>query len=137
MTGLDAPTALTFDIALNPIPLGRPIFTRGRTIMPARSLDWRKSYRILLSGLLPREPVDGALAVTMVFWRNCRSIMQRGDLSNLIKAVEDACNPEPRAHWPGVWRDDRQIVRLDASIAESGPKVPGRVLLTIEPAVTA
>jgi Holliday junction resolvase RusA-like endonuclease len=133
----EAPAALTFDIDLNPIPLGRPQFVRGRAIMPARSLDWRKAYRTLLAGQLPRAPLDGLLDVRMRFWRRCRSVMDRGDLSNLVKAVEDACNPEKDRRtglvgWPGVWCDDRQIIRLDAEIVESGPKIDGRVLLHVQ-----
>lgn len=132
---------LTFEIALNPIPLGRPQFVRrGRNqvaITPARSLEWRKSFRTLLALQLPREQLDGPLLVKMTFWRQCRSIMQRGDLSNLVKAVEDACNPDEKIGWRGLWRDDRQIEHLDATIAESGPRVDGRLVLVVQKTMEA
>lgn len=131
---LDLPVGLlTFDVPLNPIPLGRPRFVKGRTIMPARSLDWRKTFRTFLALELPRQPLEGPLALQVCFWRQCRSIMQRGDLTNLVKAVEDACNPDKKLGWPGLWRDDRQITYLEAAIIASGPKVEGRVFVSVGP----
>jgi Holliday junction resolvase RusA-like endonuclease len=129
-------TAMTFDIALNPIPLGRPQFVRrGRAhvaITPARSVEWRKAFRTIMAGLLPREPIEGPIRLEVTFARRCRSVMHRGDLTNLVKAVEDACNPDAKIHWPGLWRDDRQIEELAASIEEYGPAIPGRVLMRVE-----
>jgi Holliday junction resolvase RusA-like endonuclease len=137
LQGAPRPHDLSFDIDLNPIPLGRPQFVpRGRghaAIMPARSLEWRETFRTLLALQLPREPVVGPLVVQMWFWRQCRSIMQRGDLSNLVKAVEDACNPDPKKGWRGLWNDDRQIEQLYTEIIESGPNVNGRVVLIVCP----
>lgn len=131
---LDTPACLlTFDVPLNPIPLGRPRFVKGRTIMPSRSLDWRKTFRTFVALALPREPLTASLDVQVLFWRQCRSIMQRGDLTNLVKAVEDACNPDKKTGWPGLWLDDRQIVHLEAAIVDSGPKIEGRVRLAVAP----
>lgn len=101
--------------------------------MPARSLDWRETFRTLLALQLPREPVDGPLVVQMWFWRQCRSAVDRGDLSNLVKAVEDACNPDKKTGWPGLWKDDRQIEMLFGLIVESGPNVDGRLTLLVSP----
>lgn len=139
---VDAAVPFVLELDLNPQPLERArVITNAHGThahTPTRSRRFYDEVRTHLSlriGLrrLPLFP-DGHLAVTFTFWRRCRSDADRGDLSNMVKAVEDACNPATRDHWPGLWHDDRQIIRHVADLAAWGPTVRGSVRLTVEPA---
>lgn len=112
----------TFDLILpvNPVPLARARVTNGRAYTPARSVAFAEEFRWALRSAGVRRPIDDDLALNVTFWRECRSSSNRGDLSNLLKAVEDAGNGF-------LWVDDRQITELHARIAEYGPRVDGRI----------
>lgn len=77
------------------------------------------------------DPIDGPLAVICTFAGDARDRLGRPrrapDLSNLLKAVEDAANPEPRGGpWRGLWHDDSQIKACFGHITGWGPGVaPG------------
>ena len=63
---------------------------------------------LLKSARRGRGPVDGDMYVRLAF--GCRPA-RRGDLDNLVKLVLDAANGI-------VWNDDRQVVYLEAAVAE-------------------
>lgn len=125
---------------LQPIPLhrARVVFTGKRTMAYSPELD--QVYRTDLQArwryerAAPRTPLEGPLAVTLRFagatrvpdTRSARGWRQaaRPDLTNVVKAVEDAAN--------GVlWVDDRQVVALDASIVAWGRDVRPFVALAV------
>lgn len=131
---------LDVDLDVNPVPLGRPrvLVMRGRnlTTTPPKSAQFYVDLRAMLTFTrsVPAEPFAGELEMSLRFWRTCKQAPHRGDLSNLVKAVEDACNPDARRGWCGIWKDDRQVIACDARIVESGPKVHGHVHLIVRAA---
>lgn len=90
-----------------PLPKQRSrVFVDGRTgkvraANPARTAKYEKALRRLLQAETGLRPPDGASAfgVRLWFFRRRR---QRADLSNMVKAVEDAGNGV-------VYADDAQI----------------------------
>lgn len=133
---------LDVDLDVNPVPLGRPrvLVMRGRnlTTTPPKSAQFYADLRAMLTFTrsVPAEPFSDELEMSLRFWRTCKQAPHRGDLSNLVKAVEDACNPDDRRGWRGIWKDDRQVIACDARIVESGPKVHGHVHLVVRSAET-
>lgn len=113
--------SLVLDLPINPVPLGRPRVTNGRTYTPPRSAEFQEAFRWRLLEAGVRRPITEPLVLTLTFWRH-HTGNNRGDLSNLIKAVEDAGNGF-------LWTDDRLIVELHARLADAGSQVVGRVLL--------
>lgn len=99
--------AITQTVALvivgKPVPLQRSRTSSGRHYLPARS----RAYRSLIqtTWLAAGRPTLG----DRPFTASLRFIGARAnaDVSNLAKAVEDALNGL-------AYRDDRQVVRLDA-----------------------
>jgi len=121
-------TPIVLDLPVNPIPQGRPRVTfnhRGvHAYKPAPVSGFYESFRWALKAIGHKTPIDGPLDVTFRFWRRCRSGANRGDLSNIIKACEDAGNGY-------IWIDDKQIIRLTATLESWGPKVNGRIMIEI------
>lgn len=146
--------AVTITIPGNPVAQGRPRAARwrakdGRTGVslrdPAKSRDWKGRAQIHMleelssCGFLP--PLHGAgvpvfLRVEVFFPcpvsdyrkrepRPQRPHTKRGDLGNVLKAVEDAGT--------GVlWLDDAQIHRIEASKWIAAQGAPGRVVLMVD-----
>lgn len=112
--------AITWRAQIQPVPNHRPRVYRGgnnqravRTIKPGGDAAFESELQLLWFAAGIRKPLEGVLAVVMEFSGNTVNRWghraPRPDLSNLIKAVEDAGN--------GVlWEDDRQIVQTAASI---------------------
>jgi Holliday junction resolvase RusA-like endonuclease len=84
---------------------------------------------------LDRRPLDGDLRVHMLFAGN--SVPSKGrhapqpDVSNLIKAVEDAGNPNEELGWGGLWGDDRQIRCVKGELREWGRGVRPLISLRV------
>lgn len=138
-TSTAAPALVDVDLDVNPVPLqraGRNIDDR-RAYLEKRSREFRDEFRIMLraTGQVPRSPIGDEVLLEVLFWRRCTSAANRGDLTNLLKAIEDACNPSRDGGWLGVWHDDRQVVKLYGRIVESGPNVKGRIQMRITAAI--
>lgn len=83
-----------------PVPKARPRVTRsGHTYTPARTAAWEEQIAWAATAAMKgRAPIDGPVFAEFSF-AGARS---NADLSNLQKAVEDACN--------GIlYFDDKQI----------------------------
>lgn len=132
-------TALELDLPINPVPLARARVVEDRRTGRMRSHNTPKveafyeefRWWARTRGRV-RNPLLGDLALEILLWRRCTSPTNRGDLSNLVKAIEDAGNPSRDGGWCGLWHDDRQIVAYEhVRIVDSGPGVQGRILLRI------
>jgi Holliday junction resolvase RusA-like endonuclease len=115
-----------------PIAQGRPraFKTRAgqvRVYDPANARDWKRTVQAQVLTQKPSQPVDGPLKMTLQFiLPRPRSLPKRDlfperrpDLSNMLKAIEDALNGV-------VFRDDSQIVRMELA-KDYGP-APGVVI---------
>jgi Holliday junction resolvase RusA-like endonuclease len=131
------PPVLSWSGDLQPVPLHR-----SRVVVSARrswayNVEADKVYRdelrmLWLAARLGRSPLEGDLAVRMTFAgrRSARSRI-RPDLTNLVKAVEDAANPVPRGGWRGLWEDDRQVRVLVSEITAWAPEASPQVTLEV------
>lgn len=125
------PGGLELDLPLNPVPQARPIVTfprnakGARTFTPDRTRQFYVDFRTLVRAAGIRQPLTGELELELLLWRQ-HARNHRGDLSNMVKAIEDAGNGY-------LWGDDSQIIGLRASIEESGPQATGRIWLRARP----
>lgn len=76
---------------------------RGGGYRSPRASAWQAKIALAArESMFGREPLNGALAVDITFWRCDRT---RVDLDNLTKGCMDGCNGI-------VWNDDQQVVEL-------------------------
>jgi Holliday junction resolvase RusA-like endonuclease len=140
LRGGDLEPALSWSAVIQPVPLHRSriVFAQRKTWAYNEDVDkvFRDELRQLwnLAGFGRRSftPLEGDLIVHMTFaGRTQGRRHQRPDVSNLLKAVEDAGNPHPRGGWRGLWGDDRQIRVLAGQIAAWGSDVTPRIDLDV------
>jgi Holliday junction resolvase RusA-like endonuclease len=118
---------IQFTIDGEAVPALRPRFsTLGghiRAVDPLKSREYKSYVRTVASLHKPPEPLRGALELRVWVFRSIpknfskkkteeaenRLLLptSRPDTSNFVKLIEDACNEI-------LWKDDSQIVRLDA-----------------------
>lgn len=98
---MTTPTIIQFTIHGNPIPKGRHRSGQGRHYTPQATRKWEHLCKqAAMIAMVGRGPMDGDVALSMVFYRANR---RRVDSDNLKKAVMDAFNDV-------VWLDDSQVV---------------------------
>lgn len=124
------PRRVRLDLDLNPVPQGRPIVVfhrkggaHGRT--PDRTEQFYRDFKLAVrqaQGRGPRKPLERDVRLLVRLWRQCRNSTDRGDISNMLKAIEDAGNEL-------LWLDDDQIVGIDCELVASGPGVKGRIII--------
>lgn len=122
---------LRLDLAVNPVPLKRPIVVMPRrptgrirafTPDPAAFVD---EFRWAVKAAGVHAPLAGPLRFSAQLWRRCKPRTTRGDLDNHVKAIWDA-------GIGFVWEDDSQFVAIgDVAFVEWGPEVVGRIVLEI------
>lgn len=91
---------------------------RGRKILSRKG---REYYADVEAFIPTGGPFTGKLAVTINAWMPDK---RRRDLSNVLKALEDAMT------YAGFWEDDSQI--CDLRITRAGVEKPGRVEVYIQ-----
>ena len=102
---------ISFIVPGRPVPKGRPRVVRGHAFTPAATVAAERKIA-LIARIAGARPIGGPVSIRAIFIFADRRT--RGDVDNLSKLALDALN--------GVaFKDDRQVVRLYATIAE-GPK---------------
>lgn len=117
--------SLTFHVDINPVPKGRPRFSKVggfmRSYTPKKTSDYETEVRTQAQAVMTREPLETPLAVYLYFrlpipgsyskkrQEACLKGLERPtkkpDIDNLAKSVLDGINGV-------IWRDDSQIVSL-------------------------
>ena len=117
--------SLTFHVDINPVPKGRPRFSKVggfmRSYTPKKTSDYETEVRTQAQSVMTREPLETPLAVYLYFrlpiprshskkrQEACLNGSERPtkkpDIDNLAKSVLDGLNGV-------VWHDDSQIVSL-------------------------
>lgn len=103
---------IAFSIPITPVPKGRPRFFRGHAVTPKETRQFEREFALRAAKFGPAEPLEGALAVSLVFQLpKPRSVKRdypsvRPDLDNFVKAVMDSMG--------AFWLDDGQVVSLRA-----------------------
>lgn len=115
---------LKFEVLVDPVPLARPRFARGRVYLPQRSREYRKilqrAAKIAMCGY---EPMLGKLFCRLTFYRKFNPTTRNfGDADNHVKATLDALN--------GIlYADDSQIV--SGSYSKYTDKAEPRVVIEV------
>jgi Holliday junction resolvase RusA-like endonuclease len=111
-------TLLCLLIPGEPCPKKRPRLGRGGTTYTPAATKYAESVIAWLAAKQVRPPLDDP---DSAFWMVARFHCMRArgpDIDNLVKLVMDALSPrrfKHRAPGPGLlWRNDRQVVSLDA-----------------------
>ncbi|HEX7124165.1 MAG TPA: RusA family crossover junction endodeoxyribonuclease [Thermodesulfobacteriota bacterium] len=113
----DARTLVVAVILGEPVPKGRPRLGLGRVYTPRATRLAEEAIGWNLKLAMRGGPFLGDVRVALRF----RETTRRADLDNLVKLVLDAANGV-------VWRDDRQVVALDAAFVDDGePRTEVRV----------
>ncbi len=108
---------LSFFVAGEPVPKGRPRLGRKGTFTDPRTEAWESTVRWQCRAACTAagwSPLAAACEVTLVVHRARRA----GDVDNFAKAVLDGMNRI-------AFADDRHVVRLDVSVDDSRADDPG------------
>lgn len=117
--------SLTFHVDINPVPKGRPRFSKVggfmRSYTPKKTSDYETEVRTQAQAMMTREPLETPVAVYLYFrlpipksYTKKRSEAclngserptKKPDIDNLAKSVLDGLNGV-------IWHDDSQIVSL-------------------------
>lgn len=113
MTAENNSSAISFTVQLDPVPLGRPRFSRrGWAYLPQRSRDYRQALQIAAADFMQEHdlrPLRGELTCCFEFYRKFkRGSRNFGDLDNHVKGVLDALT--------GIcYKDDASVVEVFAT----------------------
>lgn len=117
--------SLTFHVDINPVPKGRPRFSKVggfmRSYTPKKTSDYETEVRTQAQTVMTREPLETPVAVYLYFrlpiprshskkrqeacLTGSERPIKKPDIDNLAKSVLDGLNGV-------VWHDDSQIVSL-------------------------
>ncbi|MFT8392771.1 MAG: RusA family crossover junction endodeoxyribonuclease [Liquorilactobacillus ghanensis] len=112
-----------FVFNIEPVPQGRPRFSRWGTYDPPKSKEFKKTLSFLARSQFKKEPISAPINISLVFYRRIQKNSSKrtrglknkgvirpvvkGDLDNYIKGTLDALNGI-------VWVDDNRIVGIKA-----------------------
>jgi Holliday junction resolvase RusA-like endonuclease len=117
--------SLTFHVDINPVPKGRPRFSKVggfmRSYTPKKTSDYETEVRTQAQTVMTREPLETPVAVYLYFrlpiprshskkrqeacLNGSERPIKKPDIDNLAKSVLDGLNGV-------IWHDDSQIVSL-------------------------
>ena len=107
---------LSFFVAGHPVSYKRRRSAQGVTFTPPENREWRAKVLLAFQEAMRRDGWSGthdkAVILAVAFHGS------RGDLSNLVKEVEDALNGE-------AYADDRQIYRIETTRGLDPDHEPG------------
>lgn len=120
---------MELEIPCNPVPWHRPQFQRsGRTYTHKDDRAFAEELGTRLMLIVARHkvfPIKHEIRVGFLLWRRHVRHQQRGDLSNMVKNIEDVGNKV-------LWWDDRLIRAYgEVDIVDHGD-VEGKIIITIE-----
>ena len=122
---------LTLDLPLNPTPQARPVvtFRHGRsgahTFTPDKTRQFYRDFQTLVRAAGVRgKPYTGRVRLELRLWRHHSGRGKCGDLSNMVKACEDAMTG-------CLLEDDDQVVELEAVLVDHGKHVQGHIQLVM------
>lgn len=100
-------------IPMVPVPKGRPRLAGGHVFTPKRTHDAESFIATMVRRVWRSAPTDLPVSLVVRFWfpelkRKQPGKVPRGDVDNYLKTVMDALNGV-------VYKDDRQVVHVDAS----------------------
>jgi Holliday junction resolvase RusA-like endonuclease len=105
---------MIFNFPIDPVPKGRPRFSRGKVYTPPKTKEFEKLVRKMASEQYRNGPLRDAVSMTVVFIiKKPKSVKReyptvKSDLDNYIKSLCDALN--------GIaFVDDSQIIEINAS----------------------
>lgn len=102
--------AIRFELAGLPVPKKRPRVTARGTYTPKQTVDYERSIAWSAKAAMGhRTPTENKCSVKLVFQGS------KADLDNLAKSAIDGMNGI-------VYKDDRQVVRIDAEKTGGEPK---------------
>lgn len=112
-----------FDIPIIPVPKARARIGKfGNVYTPTKTRAFEKFVRDFIAVHYKKEPITSPVSINVVFSLQRPKTCDREkpsvkpDLSNLLKAVEDAAN--------GIlWKDDSQIVFVQAEKVYGSPGI--------------
>lgn len=117
----------SFSIDMQPIPKGRPRFTRtGHAYTPARTREYERELKARMALGFTETPFKGPVELGMDFHlarpRKTKFMaFPPLDIDNLVKALLDAAN--------GVlYEDDKQVVKI---VASKTWQVKGKIVISI------
>ena len=119
---------MKINLEIDPRPMPRPRFTRGRTFTPADIVQYKTAISLAAkSAMEGKPPIEGEVQAKMKFTRKFKASSKRfGDADNLFKAVADALN--------GIaYVDDAQIVQ--STVTKIKGEVP-RIEVEVVPVFT-
>ena len=119
---------IKFTAAIDPLPQPRPRFAKGHVYNGDRATAHYR-YEVKQAAIIAMadaEPIEGAIACTLKFYRRFTSTAQRfGDVDNLAKSTLDALQGT-------AYRNDSQVTSL--LIQKFQDRENPRVEVSIEPA---
>lgn len=100
-----------FTIPGRPVPKHRPrVGKHGNIYTPQNCREYERAVGLYARNVFP-QPISGPVALGVRFYFSRRP----GDLDNYVKAISDGLN--------GIaWQDDRQVVKLFASLKRGSPE---------------
>ena len=122
---------LTFSLSITPQVKERPRFARGVIYTPTRTAQFERAVaRMAKTCMGDQKPLTGPvkLSARFVFKRPgkpARTYPSKGDTTNFLKALEDACNGV-------VWVDDVQIVGVSGEKLYASDGSNSRIEVIVE-----
>lgn len=122
---------------INPIPWKAPLVGKRWTKPDENFTAYKQALREIIAEKLPAEFIpftESPLRAHYWFWRDLDEGANRADVTNLVKATEDALQTY---NWGGqsfvgLYKNDRLIVDSHGTIVQQAKGIEPRVFLVVE-----